>query len=73
VDGLNFRLQCLDWFAFRPAKPFCVDEKDFLKANVMITCSAPAVGANFGFKSQDVIICGAIDRMPSLYHSRQIT
>ena len=27
----NFRLQCLDWFAVRPAKPCCVDEKDLLK------------------------------------------
>ena len=39
---MNNRLQRLDWFAVRPAKPCCADEKDFLKANVMRTCSAPA-------------------------------
>ena len=54
----NLRLQRLDWLAVRPVKPCCVDEKDFLKANVMRMCNAPAVGANsqpVGFKSSNAL------------------
>jgi hypothetical protein len=57
LNSRDARIECrkllVEW-----GKPRCVDEKDFLKANVMRTCSAPAVGANsqpVGFKSQDVI------------------
>src|SRR6516165_3510790 len=46
----NFRLQPLDLFAVRPAKPRFIDEKDFLKANVMRTCSTLAAFSADGYR-----------------------
>jgi hypothetical protein len=65
--------QHLDWLAVRLAKPCCVDEKDFAKANVMRrTCSAPADSRRFMLKARPAVL--GVDGIPDFdaLHSRRL-